>query len=93
MLRSTSQLQRSLRISQLYRSITNANLERSESGLKHLNDLPTAKKFLGLVDLEILRWPITKFHKLLEKKSKINLETYRFSSNILKCQNNRRANK
>ena len=69
MLRSTSQLQRSLRISQLCRSITNANLERSESGLKHLNDLPTAKKFLGLVDLEILRWPITKFHKLLEKKS------------------------
>ena len=64
MLRSTSLLQRSLRSFQpYYRSITNTNFERNELGIKHLDDLPTAKKFLGLVDLQLLRWPMTKFHE------------------------------
>ena len=70
MLRSTFLLQQSLRSFQpYYRNITNTNFERNELGIKHLDDLPTAKKFLGLVDLEILRWPTTKFHKLQQKKT------------------------
>ena len=58
MLRSTFLLQRSLCSFQLNRRITNANLQRKELGIKHLNDLPTAKKFLGLVYLELMRWPM-----------------------------------
>ena len=63
MLRSTFLPQRSLRSFQLSRSITNTNLGRNKLGIKQLDDLPTAKKFLGLVDLELLRWPMTKFHE------------------------------
>ena len=70
MFRTTFLLQRSLRSFQLSRSITNSNLQGNELRMKHLNDLPTAKKFLGLVDLELLRWPTMKFHELFTKRSK-----------------------
>ena len=68
MLRFTSPLQRSLCRFQLSRSITNTNLERKESGIEHIDKLPMAKKFLGLLDLELLRWPTTKLHEFYGKR-------------------------
>ena len=70
MLRYTFLLQRSPCSFQLSRKITNVNIERNGVGMKHLNDLPTAKKFIGLVDLEFMRWPINKYHELFTKRSK-----------------------
>ena len=70
MFRSSFLLQRSLISFQLSRNITNVNLERNESGIKHIDDLPTANKFLGLVDLELLRWSMNKFHEFCTKRRK-----------------------
>ena len=36
---------------------------------KHINTLPTAKKFLGIVDLEFIRYPPKKFHNFFVERS------------------------
>ena len=81
MLRSTFLPQRSLRNFQLSRSITSYLTIESEYklGIKQLDYLPTAKKFLGLVDLQLLRKPMTMIPRVLWKPERDNWEICSFS--------------
>ena len=53
-------------------------LNRNGNTVTHFDDLPTAKKFLGIVDLGVLKSSIAKFHLLLQKKSKQLGDMYTF---------------
>ena len=53
-------------------------LNRNGNTVTQFKDLPTAKKFLGIINLGVLKSPISKFHVLLQKKNKQLGDMYTF---------------
>ena len=60
-------------------STNSGSIPSHDSVVRHLNDLPTGKKFLGIVDLEMLRYPPDKFYEFFGDRKKQLGDMYTFA--------------
>ena len=64
------------------RALNTNNILRDGIRAKHFDSLPTVKKYLGLVDLEILRYPPNKVHELFVERKKQLGDMYMFAPTV-----------